>query len=477
MRRRTKIICTVGPSSNNWETMQSMHEAGMDVVRINMSHSTHDEAERTVEWVHALNRKRHDEIPILVDTSGPEIRTGERVEPLNLVPGTKVILSGNPRSDESSELAHINIGYADFGKSVRVGDTIRLDNGLINLDVLERTGSGLVCRVADGGELGSKRHVNLPGVHVDLPSISSKDRDDIAFAKEHDVSFIAQSFVRSADDVLAMREVLGNSHQWVKVIAKIENYEGVDQAESIAKAAFGVMVARGDLGIETDIAKLPSLQRRLVDTTLRLGRRCILATHLLESMVENPIPTRAEAIDVANAVYEGVDAVLLSSETSIGKRPTLAVEQLRQIIEESERYPGLDFSQALVTDDIKQNLAKSASELADHSGAAGIVVITRSGLMADLVTNCAPSNVPIFAFSNLNHTLRRLMLNRGVYPYRTSFNNNSEVTIQSAFEVLRKRENLPSDAILVVVSDVLSKGAVDSIQIRHADPSYGATML
>lgn len=470
MRRRTKIICTVGPSSNDWETIRSMHEAGMDVVRVNMSHSSHDEAARTVALIRKLNRTLRHTVPILLDTKGPEIRTGERVEPINLVPGAEVLLSGKPRCIERPERLTINVGYSEFAKSVQIGDTIRLDNGLINLEVMKQVDDGLVCRVTDGGELGSRRHVNLPGVHVNLPAISVQDREDIAFAKEHEISFIAQSFVRSADDVLALQELLGSSHQWVKIIAKIENHEGVQEAESISRVAYGLMVARGDLGIEMDIARLPRLQRQLVDTALRMGRRCVMATHLLESMVENPIPTRAEAIDVANAVYEGVDAVLLSSETSIGGRPVAVVEQLRRILEESERAPGLNFSQSLPTNDTKQNLARSAVELAERCGASGIIVVTRSGLMADLVTNCAPKDVPIFAFSNLGHTLCRLMLNRGVYAHRTSFNPNPELTIQSALEVLREREGLVESDLLVVVSDVLSEGAVDSIQLRRAQP-------
>lgn len=471
MRRRTKIICTVGPSSNEWETIRSMHEAGMDVVRINMSHSSHDEAAKTVALIRKLNRTLRHTIPILLDTKGPEIRTGERIEPVNLVPGAEVLLSGKPRGEERPERMTINVGYPEFAKSVQTGDTIRLDNGLINLEVMKQADDGLVCRVTDGGELGSRRHVNLPGVHVNLPAISVQDREDIEFAKENEISFIAQSFVRSADDVLALQELLGSSHQWVKIIAKIENHEGVQEAESISRVAYGLMVARGDLGIEMDIARLPRLQRQLVDTALRMGRRCVMATHLLESMVENPIPTRAEAIDVANAVYEGVDAVLLSSETSIGRRPVEVVEQLRRILEESERAPGLNFSQSLPTSDTKQNLARSAVELAERCAASGIIVVTRSGLMADLVTNCAPKDVPIFAFSNLGHTLCRLMLNRGVYAHRTSFNPNPELTIQSALEVLREREGLVESDLLVVVSDVLSEGAVDSIQLRRAQPS------
>lgn len=439
----------------------------MDAVRINMSHASQEDAARTVELVNELNHELQYPIPIMLDTNGPEIRTGRRSEPLRLQQGERVIVSGSNNPEGLENLPVIHVGYPRFENSIRVGDTIRLDNGLINLKVKEKTGQGLLCHVLDGGKLGSRKHVNLPGVYVELPSISAKDKEDVKFAMEHDVSFIAQSFVRSPNDIEAMRNLLGKSHQWVKVIAKIENQEGVREVESIAAAADALMVARGDLGIETDISALPRLQRNLVQTTLKLGRRCLLATHLLESMIDNPIPTRAETIDVANAVYEGVDAVILSAETSIGKRPAVAVQQLRRIIEESEQTPGLNFSQALVTDDVKQNVAWSAVELAERINASGIMVVTRSGYMADLVTNCAPLHVPILAFSSLESTRKRLMVNRGVYTHSIPFDSDPEKTIQTALQVLAERERVPSGERFVLVSDVLSRSGVESIQIRQ----------
>ena len=467
MRRRTKIVCTVGPASNDWDTMRAMQDAGMDAVRINMSHASQEDAARTVEIVNKLNHELQYPIPIMLDTNGPEIRTGIRSEPLHLHQGQRVVVSGSDNPAGREDLPVIQVGYPRFEGTVRVGDTIRFDNGLINFKVKDKTEQGLLCQVLDGGKLGSRKHVNLPGVFVDLPSISAKDEEDVKFAKEHNVSFIAQSFVRSPSDIQAMRSLLGASHQWVKVIAKIENQEGVREVESIASEADSIMVARGDLGIETDISALPRLQRNLVQTTLKLGRRCFLATHLLESMVDNPIPTRAETIDVANAVYEGVDAVILSAETSVGQRPAVAVQQLRRIIEESEQTPGLNFSQALVTNDVKQNVAWSAVELAERINASGIMVITRSGYMADLVTNCAPLDVPILAFSNSMKTRTRLMINRGVYTHSIPFGSNPEKTIQTAIQVLAERENVQSNERFVLVSDVLSHAGVESIQIRQ----------
>ena len=466
-RRRTKIVCTVGPASNDWDTMRAMQEAGMDAVRINMSHATQEEAARCIDIVNRLNHELRYPIPIMLDTNGPEIRTGMLSEPLLLKQGELVVVSGSEKPKGLENMPVIQVGYPRFEDTVRVGDTIRFDNGLINLKVKEKTDQGLMCHVLDGGKLGSRKHVNLPGVFVELPAISAKDEEDVEFAKEHDVSFIAQSFVRSPSDIQAMRNLLGESHQWVKVIAKIENQEGVREVESIASASDAIMVARGDLGIETDISALPRLQRNLVQTTLKLGRRCLIATHLLESMVENPIPTRAETIDVANAVYEGVDAVILSAETSVGQRPAVAVQQLRRIIEESEQAPGLDFSQAMVTNDVKQNVAWSAVELAERINASGIMVVTRSGYMADLVTNCAPLQVPILAFSNSMKTRTRLMVNRGVYTHSIPFDSDPEKTIQTALQVLAEQENVQPSDRFVLVSDVLSHSGVESIQIRQ----------
>ena len=311
-----------------------------------------------------------------------------------------------------------------------------MDNGLINFEVLEKQGEQMVCRVLDGGMLGSKRHVNLPGIKVNLPAITPKDRKDILFGLEHDVDFIALSFVRSPDDILELRELLGAKAKNVHVVAKIEDQEGVTNIHEIAQVADGVMVARGDLGIETNLADLPNVQRRIVHACARWGRRCIVATHLLESMIENPIPTRAEVTDVANAIYEGVDAVMLSGETSVGKHPQRCVQQLVEIAQQSERWPGLGYEKELECDSDKQYLAVHAVALAEAVNALGIVVVTRRGIMADLVTNARPAKVPIFAFTNNSQTRRRLALNRAVSAYRMEFSSLPEKTLQRAFSTL-----------------------------------------
>ncbi|MDE0224230.1 MAG: pyruvate kinase [Gammaproteobacteria bacterium] len=470
MRRRTKIICTVGPATADYPMLERMYAAGMDIVRLNMSHSDHVEAQKIITWIKTLNRKVKYPVPLLLDTMGPEIRTGELDAPMRLEPGKEVYLTVGPASGEEDgspsewPADEIHVNYPELPEAVAVGNSVTLDNGLINLEVLQKSERGLRCRVIDGGHLGSRRHINLPGVHVNLPAIAGKDREDILFGMEHDLDFLALSFVRTADDIAAARELLGS--KTLKIIAKIEDREGLANVEEITRAADGVMVARGDLGIEVDIAVMPNIQRNLVRTCARLGKRCVVATHLLESMIENPIPTRAEVTDVANAIYEGVDAIMLSAETSVGRHPVRCVAQLSRIAATSEQFPGLGFAADLIADTDKHHVAKAAAGLAEAIGAAGIVVITRRGVMVDLVTSCQPPTVPIFAFSNNSQTRRRLMLNRGVFSHRTAFSTVPEKTIQTALNVLQEREDIPPDERVVVISDVLAERRVDAIQIR-----------
>ena len=298
--RRTKIICTIGPATANYPVLERMAEAGMDMVRLNMSHADHAAAAQTINWIRTLNRKGRRPISIMLDTQGPEIRTGDISEPMHLEPGEVVTLS--VRDPEEVETSSIHVNYRELADIARAGSRITVDNGLLNFEVLEVEAKQLVCKIIDGGQLGSKRHVNLPGVRLNLPAITQKDRTDIEFGLANDIDFIALSFVRSADDVNELRSLLGDRKNRPGILAKIEDPQGVANLHQIAEAADGVMVARGDLGIETDIADLPNVQRRIAHACAKWGRRCIIATHLLESMIDNPIPTRAEVTDVANAV-------------------------------------------------------------------------------------------------------------------------------------------------------------------------------
>ena len=464
MRRRTKIICTIGPATASFDGLKALFEAGMNVVRINMSHSDHANAAKIINWIKTLNRQVDYPVPILLDTQGPEIRTGVLENPMELSPGDVVTLS--VRDGDLIEQRSIHVNYTELVDVVEVGRIITVDNGLMNFKVLQKKDHQLTCEVIDGGTLGSRKHVNLPGVRVNLPAITAKDREDITFGMENDVDFIALSFVRSPDDVKELKQFLGSKRQSIKIVAKIEDQEGVNNIHQIVAAADGVMVARGDLGIETDIADLPNVQRRIVHACARQGKRCIVATHLLESMIDNPIPTRAEVTDVANAIYEGVDAVMLSGETSVVQYPTRCVEQLSNIANRTERFPGLGYEKALEIDGDKQHVAVHAVALAEAVEAAGIIVITRRGITADYVTAARPQHVPIFAFTNDSQTRRRLAMNRSVYAHRIAFSSDPEKTLQRAFEVLKK-EGVALDAKLVLISDVLADQPTEAIQIRR----------
>lgn len=465
-RIKTKIICTIGPETESFEMLQRMAGAGMNVARLNMSHGDQDWHQRVIKHIKTLNRKIKFPVAILLDTQGPEIRTGHLASDLDLKKGS--VISIVVRGESNPEETSIHIDYDDLIGTVLAGDKITVDNGLINLEVLEKQERVMRCRVLDGGVLKSKRHVNLPGVRVNLPAITQKDRRDIKFGISRDVDYIALSFVREATDVLQLKELLGDKIGKIKIIAKIEDQEGVNNIKEIIAEVDGVMVARGDLGIEIPIHTVPTVQRRIVRSCEEQGKRVIVATHLLESMITNPLPTRAEVTDVANAVYEEVDAVMLSGETTVGKYPLRCVDQLVNIAENVEKHPGLRFVSKLNTDNDKQKLSLAAVELAQSLGARCIVVITRRGLMAELVCNCRPVYSDIYAFTNVSQARRPMTLGRGIRAFRIAFSQDPEKTLQTAFNVLKKREGFQSEEKVVVISDVLAgSGKIDAIQIRY----------
>lgn len=464
--RKTKIICTIGPATDSYPMLEKLAHAGMDIVRLNMSHGDHESAAQVIKSIRTLNRKLKSPVAVLLDTQGPEIRTGDIADELELKNGSRITISVRDNVDVEASSIHIN--YDDLIDTVDVGDRITVDNGIINLEVLNKNDSGTMdCKVIDGGILKSKRHVNLPGIRVNLPAITKKDRADILFGLEQQVDFIALSFVREAEDIRELKALMGDKLGKIKIIAKIEDQSGVQNLDEILGEVDGVMVARGDLGVEINVAELPNVQRHIVQRCAEEGRRVIVATHLLESMIENPIPTRAEVTDVANAIYEEVDAVMLSGETTVGRHPVRCVEQLVEIAESTESFTGLGFTKNLITDIDKQNLAITAVQLAETLQARGVVVITRRGFMADYVTNCHPQKTRIFAFTNDSQTRRRLILNRNLTPIRTAFSSDPEKTLQTAFDALKQREGFVGGDKVVVISDVLAGSGIEAIQIRH----------
>ena len=463
---KTKIIATIGPSANKYNDLRDFHSAGMNVARINMSHASHTDAISIIESIHKLNKKQSNlfgPIGILLDTQGPEIRTGINHSDIDLKTGDVVNLT--IRDDVDVETSSIKINYKGLIKSVDKGSKISIDNGLLNFQVLAKDKENLKCKVLDGGTLGSKRHVNLPGVRVDLPSITKKDRKDISFAIKHNVSFIALSFVRSAKDIVTLRSILKRKKSQIKIIAKIENQEGLDNIHEITQAADIVMVARGDLGIETDLADLPNIQRRIMYASAKWGRRSIVATHLLESMINNPTPTRAEVTDVANAIYEGSDAVMLSGETSIGKYPIQCIKMIKKIASKTEHFRTLGYEKFLQDNSDWQNIAKGARDLASRVNADAIVVITRSGQTANVVSNTKPFRMPIYAFTNNRDTFHQLSLIGGMQPRFIKSIKNQSSTISRIKSILNSETKVKKSLKFVLIAGIYSASHTDSIQI------------
>ena len=461
--RQTKIICTIGPATDSIDMLEKLANAGMNVARLNMSHGDHESHTNIIQSIHKLNKKLNHPIAIMLDTQGPEIRTGDMVNDLHLEEGDTISIVARGAEDVESSSIHIN--YDDLINDVDVGDTITVDNGLINLEVLNKQERVLQVKVIDGGLLKSKRHVNLPGIRVNLPAITDKDRRDIAFGMEQGVDFIALSFVRQADDIHELRELLGDKAEQIKVIAKLEDQEAITNMVDIIAVADGIMVARGDLGVEVPLEVLPRIQRRIIRTCAQMGTRVIVATHMLESMIENPIPTRAEVTDVANAVYEEADAIMLSGETTVGKYPVKCVEILDRIARSTESSRGLRFTDNLALEDDKQQIAKAAVDLATSISAKAIIVPTRRGRMANRITNCHPESI-ICAFTNNSSTRRQLVINRNVLSYQIEIGDDSEQTLAAAAAIMVKRDEFSPDDQVVVISDALAGSGFEALQIR-----------
>jgi len=463
--RLTKIICTIGPATAASETISSLAKAGMNIARLNMSHGDHRYHQDIMKRIKNLNKKLNHPIALLMDLQGPEIRTGELKENLNLRVGD--IFSFTVLPDESTEERSVHVNYKDMVTHVKKGDRVTVDNGLINLEVLDISEGRLRCRVLEGGTLGSRKHINLPGVRVNLPSITEKDKRDIRLAVENDFDFIALSFVRSAEDVLEARGLIEEAGGHAKIVSKIENQEGVTNFEEIMKISDAIMIARGDLGVEVEIYDLPVIQRNIVRSCVINGKPVIVATHLLESMIQNPMPTRAEATDVANAVYEQADAIMLSGETAAGKYPVKCVEMLDKIARRVEKEKGIGFHHARKAEGTREELARSACRLADSLKSPAIVVITRRGVLANLVASFRPEHAIIYAFTNMSSTRRKLWLVRSIVPYILDFSSDPEKTIRQAFERLRERNRvLPGDPIVVVSDVAAGDEKITSIQVR-----------
>ena len=409
---RTKIVCTLGPSTASEESIRGLIEAGMNVARVNFSHGTHDGHASTIAMVRRLADETGKPIAILGDLQGPRIRIGDLANPINLKVGEDIVLvhEGEEKNGE------IPVTYDQLAHDVHVGDRILIDDGLIELVTLDVANARVKARVLNGGDLKSHKGLNLPGIQVSAPSITEKDAADITFAVQQEVDYLALSFVRRAEDIESLREMIP---KWLLVVAKIEKDVALHNIEAIVRASDAVMVARGDLGVELPFEAVPGAQKRIIRLANKYGRPVITATQMLESMIEHPRPTRAEASDVANAIMDGTDAVMLSAETAAGAYPRLAVEAMTRIIKEIETHPpiapfaGAEQGDGIVTTEVA--IAAATVAAVDMLGAPLVAVFTKSGFSARVVASKRPA-VPILALTDEPRTYRQLALVWGVVP-------------------------------------------------------------
>ena len=470
--RRTKVIFTLGPASESEEMLEKLILAGADIVRLNMAHAKHDWTRGVIRRIRTVSARLGREVAIMMDIKGPEIRTGDLAVPIELKAGeifdfTVKPGAGADPTGEDREIRSVDVNYQDLVKDINVGDTVLVDNGLIRLEVLEKRDAHIRCRVLIPGQLSSRRHINLPGVKVNLPAFTEKDRGDATVGLEAGIDFIALSFVREASDVEQLRTFLSEKKSKVRIIAKIEDQSGIANLEEIVRAADALMVARGDLGIECPFEELPVIQRRAVRTCLALGRPVIIATHMLESMITQPVPTRAEITDVANAVYEQADCVMLSGETTVGKYPVECVQMLGKISRRIEAEEAPDQPLAAVFTSERMKVLHSAVVLANELPRSRLLTFTRSGFMASGLAALRPVHSPIMAFTPSIDTFRQLRLLRAVEPFLMTLASEPNDTIENAIAHLKRTGHIvPGDKLIVATDIIAQDRLVDSVQLR-----------
>ena len=464
--RRTKIVSTLGPATDSAEMIGKLMDAGVNVFRLNMSHAPHDWVRRVVRDIRAESAARKRFTGILMDTQGPAIRTGDIASPLDLKPGQKFTLT--VRGEKSEEEHSVDVNYENFINDISVGDVVLLDNGAIEMKVLAKNGNKVECEVLTAGTLGSRRHINLPGVKVSLPALTAKDIRDVKLGLELNVDFIALSFVREARDLLQLRELFEEGKSAPFVIAKIEDQQAILNLESIVREADGIMVARGDLGIEIPYEELPIVQRRIVKMCLRFGKPVIVATHMLESMIESPMPTRAEVTDVSNAVFEETDAIMLSGETTVGKYPLKCIEVFNKIATRIERSGNAQFHDLAELTSARQKLVKSAVVMAHELKAAAIISYTRHGHMARYAGWMRPRYSPIYAMCDNARSANELTLSWGVTPFVTEFDFiQPQNTIEAGLKKLVAEGRLAQgDTVVIIGAISVGTEIVDAIQMR-----------
>ena len=457
--RRTKMVCTMGPNENDYSVMKAMAEI-MDVARFNFSHGDHEEHLGRLELLRKVRKEVGRPIAALLDTKGPEIRTGllKDGQKITLQEGEKIILTTEEVVGTKDK---IFINYDKLHEDVKPGNVILIDDGLIGLEVETVKGVEILCKVTNGGELGERKGVNVPGVPIQLPSITDKDVEDIKFGLAEDFDFVAASFIRSADAVRQIRSLIDEAGSQMKIISKIESQEGLDNIDAIIEASDGIMLARGDLGVEIEAKRIPQLQKEIIQKCNYHGKLVITATQMLDSMIRNPRPTRAEVTDVANAVYNGTDAVMLSGESANGKYPIEAAKTMASIVEYTEQF--LDYKQfktrmveKTVYESIGNAMCAASVTTASELKAAAIVASTLSGVTASMISKYRPIT-PIYALSPSQVVTRQMMLFWGVTPIWARRAETTDELFESSIEELKDRKLLKSKDICVITAGVLSR--------------------
>lgn len=450
--RKTKIICTLGPAADDPSVLEQLMLNGMDVARFNFSHGTYEEQRARIERFRAACKKTGRRPGMLLDTKGPEIRTGVFTgDKAVLEPGQLFTLTNREITGDNT-ISYVT--YPNLAAELRKGDNVLIDDGLISMHVEEMKDGDVICRVENGGVVGNRKGINVPGASIKMPYLSEKDISDINFAVDNGFDFIAASFVRTQDDVADIRRILDSRNcNGIHIIAKIENREGVDNARSIIHTADGIMVARGDLGVEIALEEIPVVQKRLIRECVRAGKRVITATQMLDSMIRNPRPTRAETTDVANAIYDGTSAIMLSGETASGKYPIESLETMARIAEYTENSINykLQFSETIFGFDktVTNAISHATCTTAHDLGATAIITVTYSGVTARMVSRFRP-DCPIIAITPSENTCRHLNLNWGVIPVICEMKDTSDELFDHAMEVARSTGIIKSGDIVVI---------------------------
>jgi len=466
--RKTRIIATLGPATDSPDRLGALLDAGVNIFRLNMTHAKHEWVRRVVADIRTLAHQRQLVAGILLDNQGPSIRTGDVPAPISVTPGERFFFTVRGGQVPAGAKG-TSVNYDDLGRDVRPGDTLVVDNGEMKMRIIATNPEHVECEILTEGSLGSRRHINLPGVHVSIPALTDKDRADVALALELKLDYVALSFVRDPEDLATLRACFhGHSHV-PQVVAKIEHQFAVDHFDAIAHAADAIMVARGDLGVECPYEELPIIQRRIVKACIRMGKPVIVATQMLESMITNPLPTRAEITDVANAVFEQADAIMLSGETTVGRHPVACIEVMDKIARRIERSGGANYHEEAELTQPRQKLVRSAVILADQLNAKAILVFTRSGQLARYAAAQRPKHSAIFAFCPDETLAGQLTVLRAVQPIvLPSCSEAPEESVDGAIQRLLSLGRVQrGDTVVIVIPHATSQDRqADSLKMQ-----------